>query len=91
MAASSVLQSVVTTIGLEDNPIVLASLRLTFGGSPCPSIFSKFSETTTNLANEIMRCPDWQPATLRSRYAKYLVKPTIPSLESTPSRQLALC
>ena len=79
-AAETVLQSVVTTKGLGGDELALASLRLTFGGSPCPSLFSDISEPTTDLANAISSLPrlgpavfplatqeiDWYPAVARS-------------------------
>jgi hypothetical protein len=42
--AESALQSCITTKGLGGLDLALVSLRTTFGGSPCPSIFSKISE-----------------------------------------------
>jgi hypothetical protein len=37
----------------------LPSLRLTFGGSPCPNEFCVVSELCTGLANDILHCPHW--------------------------------
>jgi len=39
--------------------IALASLRLTLGGKPCPSVFSEMSEATCDLANAIARIAPW--------------------------------
>jgi hypothetical protein len=33
------------------------SLRLTFGGSPCPNEFCIASELCTDLANDLLHCP----------------------------------
>ena len=42
------------------------SLRLTFGGSPNPPTWCMFSEMVTDLANEIIKCNEWNHRTLRS-------------------------
>ena len=49
-------------------PLNLAfiSLRLTFGGSPNPNIWSEVSETATDLSNALLACKDWDPDTLQS-------------------------
>ena len=77
----TVLQSVVTTKGLGGDDIALASLRLPFGGSPCPSLFSDISEPTTDLANAIARCPAWDPLSLPSPYSELIGSPQL--LDST--------
>jgi hypothetical protein len=41
--------------------ISLLSLRLTFGGSPCPNEFCVVSEIIADLANDILHSPDWDP------------------------------
>ena len=46
--------------------MLLLCLRLTFGSTPRPSLFSVISESLTDLVNVILRCPDWDPATLSS-------------------------
>ena len=52
--AQAALQSIVTTTGLSEDPIALASLRVTFGGRPSPSLFSDVSESVTDLANALV-------------------------------------
>ena len=42
------------------------SLCLTFGGAPNPNYWSEVSEFTTNLANAILQCSDWDPQELHS-------------------------
>jgi hypothetical protein len=46
--------------------VALLSLRLTFGGSPCPNEFCVISELKTDLANDILHSLDWDPLTLHS-------------------------
>ena len=70
--AESALQSCITTKGLGGLDLALVSLRTTFGGSPCPSIFSEISETVTDLTNAIIRCSDYDPASFPSHYSHLL-------------------
>jgi hypothetical protein len=41
--------------------ILLVALRMTFGGSPNPSLWSDVSEVVTDLANDLVRRSDWDP------------------------------
>jgi len=53
----------------------LPSLRLTFGGSPCPNEFCVVSELCTDLANDILHCPHWNPNDLKSPHTSILLDP----------------
>jgi len=55
----AIAHGMVTLGDLCGKNIALASLRLTFGGKPCPSIFSEISEATCDLANAIARIAPW--------------------------------
>jgi hypothetical protein len=46
--------------------IALVSLRLTFGGAPCPNEFCVISEICADLGNDILRDPAWDPRSLHS-------------------------
>ena len=70
--ALAALQSTVTTLGLAEEPVALASLRVTFGGRPSPSLFSEISEPIADLANAIARCPLWKPGELRPSHSNLL-------------------
>jgi len=70
--AELALQSCIKTKGLVGTDLGLVSLRTTFGGSPCPSIFGEISETVTDLANAIIRCSDYDPASFPSHYSHLL-------------------
>ena len=48
------------------NWMLLLCLRLTFGSTPGPSLFSTISESLTDLINALLKCPDWDPAALSS-------------------------
>jgi hypothetical protein len=41
--------------------ILLVALRMTFGGSPYPSLWSDVLEVVTDLANDLVRRSDWDP------------------------------
>jgi hypothetical protein len=49
---------------LED--LILCALRLTFGGKPCPPDFSCISDTGSDLANDLVVDPTWEPLLLCS-------------------------
>jgi hypothetical protein len=53
----------------------LTSLRLTFGGSPCPNEFCIASELCTDLANDLLHCPHWDPSKLFSPHAEKVLPP----------------
>ena len=55
----AIAHGMVTLGDLCGENLALASLRLTFGGKPCPSIFSDISEATCDLANAIARISPW--------------------------------
>ena len=60
-AAVTALQSVVTTKGLQESPVALASLRATFGGSNWPSQWSDVSEPIADLVQVLRSCETWDP------------------------------
>ena len=53
------------------------STRLTFGGSPCPTLFTKVSEPTADLANAICQCTAWDPSLLPPFHANLLGEPKL--------------
>ena len=53
---------------LEKNNYLLLSLRLPFGGAPCPSEFSLLSDVITDTINDLMNDSTWNPTALRSEY-----------------------
>ena len=55
-----------TATQLPDDAAALITLRLTFGGTPCPFEWGVISETICNLANELVQCDDWDPANLHA-------------------------
>ena len=55
--------------------LLLISLRLPFGGSPCPSEFCLFSDMITDAINDLLADTSWNPAKLHSEYIKYIPPP----------------
>ncbi len=59
-----------TATQLPDNRIAIITLRLTFGGAPCPFEWGVISETICNSANELLKCDDWEPTNLHASVQK---------------------
>jgi len=55
----AIAHGMVTLGDLCGENIALASLRLAFGGKPCPSVFGEMSEATCDLANATARISPW--------------------------------
>jgi len=70
--------------------MALPSLRLTFGGSPCPTEFCPFSELCADLANDLIHCKDWDPKVLASPNASKISEPIFldDSEDFTPAKDL---
>ena len=63
LSLSSAIQTITQSLSLS---IAFVALQLTFGGRLCSSSWCTISETVTDLANEILLCPKWDPSTLHS-------------------------
>ena len=59
------------------NEISYISLRITFGGSPCPPLWCSMSEIITDLANDILASADWDPSRTHSPHCPQIPKPNI--------------
>ena len=59
------------------NEFALPSVRLTFGGSPCPNEFCIFSELCIDLANDILHNPSWDPRDICSPHSILIQDPVI--------------
>jgi hypothetical protein len=57
------IQTITQSVELN---LAFLSLRLTFGGAPNPNFWGEISESTTDLANALLRLKDWDPETLCS-------------------------
>ena len=69
-----------------DQKMLLLCLRLIFGGTPGPSLFSTISECLTNLVNAILRLQDWNPTSLSSELEQ-MMPPTTTLSEDIPFAQ----
>jgi hypothetical protein len=63
LAWSTALQ---TCTQLPEEEIAIVALRLTFGGSACPTKWCSISEAATDLTNALLHHPDWDPSELFS-------------------------
>jgi hypothetical protein len=57
--------------------LAIPSMRLTFGGSPCPTEFCPISELCANLANDLLHCKEWNPSLLASPNATRIKTPIL--------------
>ena len=57
--------------------IAYISLRLTFGGSPCPPLWCSISELITDLANDILECKEWDPSSTHSPHHTKVPSPKL--------------
>lgn len=73
--ATSALQSTTTTKGLLHLTIALICLRMTFGGKPCPALFSELSETLADLCNILARLEGWDPSAFTHRFMSIIGSP----------------
>ncbi|GKY93515.1 hypothetical protein MPSEU_000318900 [Mayamaea pseudoterrestris] len=82
----TLVQAATTTKGITtDSTLALLALRMTFGGSPCPTIFSDLSETVTDAANHLVRDQSWDPALVQSQFIAHIdTNPVVYSDASTP-------
>jgi hypothetical protein len=71
-------QSIISTCGLQDDPMGLVALCVTFGGSPGPSVFSELSETVTDLSNALCLDPTWTPGHPASQFDHLIACPPVP-------------
>ena len=67
MQASTALHSGVQ-FDIDGIEYFLISLRLPFGGSPCPSEFCLLSDILTDTLNDLMHCKEWNAKTMHSNY-----------------------
>ena len=89
--AQTALQASVR-VKLNGKYYILVSLRLPFGGSPCPSDFCLVSDIITDTINDLLACGDWDPTTVKSDYVKNIPKPKpLPdNVPFAPARSLSV-
>ena len=66
-----------TQVLINGITFLIMALRLTFGGKPNPSEWSCLSESTTDLANDILSCKEWDPIKLKSPIQDMMPKPLV--------------
>ncbi len=55
-----------TVTQLPEDKLAILTLCLTFGGTPCPFEWGVILETICDLANELLKCKDWEPTNLHA-------------------------
>ena len=58
---------------MQGQTYILISLRLPFGGSPCPEYFSIVSDVITDTINDLMNEEDWDPQDICSDYVEKIL------------------
>ena len=58
------------------NALGYLELRLSFGGSGCPPTWCTVSEIVTDLANDLILCPEWNPQMCQSPHQHLMPAPT---------------
>ena len=69
LRASTAIKSAVV-IKMNTVKYLLISLRMPFGGSPCPSDFSLAADIITDTINDLMICREWDPKIVHSQYIR---------------------
>ena len=69
LRASTAIKSAVV-IKMNTVKYLLISLRMLFGGSPCPSDFSLAADIITDTINDLMICREWDPKIVHSQYIR---------------------
>ena len=64
-----------TQVCIKGITLLLAALRLTFGGKPCPSEWGCIYETVANLATNIPHCDEWDTSEINSLLQHMMPKP----------------
>ena len=89
--AKTALKSAVR-VKLKGKFYILVSLRLPFGGSPCPSDFCLVSDVITDTINDLLASKTWNPDEIQSVYTKNIPvpKPQPTSIPFAKARSLSV-
>ena len=68
-------------VKIKGNWFILISLRLPFGGSPCPNHFCLVSDMITDAINDLLNCKSWNHNEICSKFVKKI--PREESLEDS--------
>ena len=74
LSAKTVVKSL-TIVCIKGVTLLLAALRLTFGGKPCPSEWGCISETVADLESDVLHCEEWDPYEIHSPLQHIMPKP----------------
>ena len=86
--------SITSAVAIEFNgeKYILIPLRLPFGGAPCPSDFCVVSDVITNVINDLMGNPAWDPGAVHSNYVHKIPEAKIEphNIPFAPGRKLSV-
>jgi hypothetical protein len=57
------------------NDTLLMALRMTFGGSPCPSMWGILSESITDVCNTLIQCKSWDYTNMFDKLSNTIPNP----------------
>ena len=79
-----------TQVSIKGITLVLAALRITFGGKPYPSEVGCIYETVFDLATNILHCNEWDTSEIHSSLQQTMPepKPITPHIPFAPARSL---
>jgi hypothetical protein len=82
------LTTLKTATQLLEDDLAIITLRLTFGGAPCPFEWGVLSELICNLANKLLMSNEWDPLKLHSYVQhKILTQEYLPDKVPFPIKQ----
>ena len=74
LSAETAIKSAVR-VKLNGSFYILVSLRLPFGGAPCPSDFCLVSDVITDTINDLLASKTWDPQVIKSDYIVNIPSP----------------
>jgi hypothetical protein len=91
LKAETAIKSAVR-LTMNDSDFILVSLRLPFGGAPCPSDFCVVSDVITDTINDLLACDEWDPLTVSSKFLEKIPeKISLPAcIPFAPARDLSV-
>ena len=86
LRASTAKQAAIKII-INGVSYVMISLRLPFGGSPCPADFCVVSDIVTDSINDLLGCTEWDESMVFSNFIKHVPPPEQLEDDDTPFAQ----
>ena len=82
----------VVRLPIDGVDLLLVSLRLPFGGAPCPAEFCLISDVITDTVNDLLEDTSWNHNTVRSEYTAEIpeAQPLPPDIPFAKARELSV-